>query len=169
MYIMYICTLIIIYHCKRFFKKMVEGNFHAVFDAETYKKFVQIVGRGNVTRAFQDYMMNTICVQSKDVDGIDIQLVNMDISKLQKEISEKQAQLNEKVQLKTKYEANITEIERKKLEKQKAETERLSKCQNCGQILPEKAKRHKFNVGAICHACYMTADANSYQKWNTTQ
>ena len=58
---------------------MSSGNFHAIFDSETYREFVCIVGKGNVRKTFEDYMMTVISTNNMDSSDVNIKIIDLKI------------------------------------------------------------------------------------------
>lgn len=143
---------------------MVSGNFHAIFDPQTYREFVEIVGKGNVRRVFEDFMLNTIATDRKDAEGINIQILNIEIDKLQKRLNKVQAELQNKLSMKEKYEQMQVDAEEQRLKKEKDDLEKKSRCANCGNM--QSKKFHIFPVGNVCNSCFLNADKHQIKKWN---
>lgn len=137
---------------------MVTGNFHAIFEKETYLDFVSIVGKGNVRKAFEDYMLNVIASSKQDIDGINLQMLELEIDKIKSIISKKQAELQNKLTLK---EQIIKQMEEKKQEELQKEKERIQKettCINCHAVLTEKTAREIIKGVVACRSCSMDSD-----------
>lgn len=145
---------------------MTTGNFHALFDAQLYKDFVQIVGKGNITKSLTEYMQNVVATQNQDIEGIDIKLVNLEIEKLQKKISKLQSELQKQLQMKDKYEHLQQTAEEKRLLEEKQRIEAATKCINCGSFLEDGKKSHTFPKGNVCNGCFMSATGESIKRWN---
>ena len=144
---------------------MTKGNFHGNFDPETYQQFQDLVGKGNVTNNFEDYMMRTIATEKADITGIDIQLLNIEIGRLTKRLTKIQAEIKAKIALKEQYEQNGKEKEEEVLKQEKERLESSQTCDNCKRIIPEIMKIHKFAKGQICQACYGSLPAADLKGW----
>lgn len=80
------------------------------------------------------------------------------ILKLQAELS----LINESI---NQVQENRRKEEMQLLEKKKAELEVASKCVECGEIVGDPARIHKFPIGMICHSCFLNGKGKS-KKWN---
>lgn len=142
------------------------GNFHGIFDAETYRQFQIIVGKGNVRKQFEDYMLAVIALHNKDIEGINIQLINLKIEKSTQKMTKMQSELQKLVEIKSKFEENKHKLEENRLEKEKEHIEKLKTCINCGLLLSEKHKFQNFSGGKVCHACFMSCDKDDINRWS---
>ena len=135
---------------------MSNGNFHANFDKDIYSEFVQIVGKGNVKKTIQEYMLNFISVNNQDYDNIDLRILDNEIIKLRKDISKMQNQLGKKLNLKDKYIQKKEEIERARLISEKKLIEESNKCKKCGKIIRAGQIKHKlYDLKVICNNCFL--------------
>lgn len=144
----------------------MKGNIHILVDPNTYKEFMAIVGRGNLTRTIEQFMLNTIAVNNKDTKGIDIKLLNNDLERLKRKLSKIQAELTQKQKLKEKYEEEHRKAEELALIEEKERIEAKHKCIQCGRIINEAEKIHKFPKGSVCSGCFMAADSSNIKRWS---
>ena len=145
---------------------MVMGDFHAVFEPNVYKEFVQIVGKGNVTKSFQQYMMNVVATSKKDIGAINIQILTMEIERLQKKSADIASELQTKLQIREKHETLVHNEEEKRLKKEKEHILSQKTCLNCQRVLSESEKRHTFKLGVVCNGCFMVDSSKKVGVWN---
>ena len=136
-----------------------------VIDKEVITK-LRRMGITNISAEIRDHLQKLVETSNINVDGINLELLKMEQEKRVKQMNQLSAEMR---YFETQIE-KIRELQEKNKEaellKQKKEAEKLSKCQNCGQILPEKVKRHRFPIGAICNACFLTSNKEAIQQWN---
>ena len=142
---------------------MTRGNYHASFDEQTFEDFAEIVGRGNIKRHLEEYMVNVIATTNQDIDGINIRLVNLEIGKLTRELTKIKSKLDSKVAIKTKYEEREEEMKQSKLKEERKKIEQAQKCQNCGKIVTDPSLLQMD--GKICKGCFMSLPANELRKF----
>jgi hypothetical protein len=145
---------------------MVIGNFHANFDPETYKKFQEIIGKGNVSRTFQNFMLSTIATQENDIDGVDLKLINIEIEQLKKQQIKITTELQNKLGIRENIEKKQAEIEKKRLEIEKKQLENAKKCSICGKNIEKKDKKVDVKSGILCLNCYYSSSREQRKKWN---
>lgn len=144
---------------------MVTGNFHAVFDQNLYREFVDLVGKGNVTKEFSTFMQTRLSTSKQDFEGIDIQILQIEIKDLEKQLLRLQTKLQRKRDLMERYEKNQQENEKKRLENEKKQVEKQKNCLNCGKNLRENLKKHAIKGGFVCNSCFMTARLPQFKQW----
>ena len=145
---------------------MVKGNYHATFDPKLYTEFVAVVGKGNVKRALEDYMINTLAVYNKDINKINIKIIGQEIDDLTKKLSKTQAILSRKVEIRDRFLKESEEKELIKLKIEKETIENAKKCLKCGSILSEKHQKVDVKGGFVCKSCWHTAEREDYVRWS---
>ena len=141
------------------------GDYHARFDPELYKQYVDIVGKGNVKGDFEEYMRTRVAADSNDIEGINLQILKKEILSLQKKKTKLDAELQSKLNMEERYKELAAEKEKKKLEQEKERLENSRKCIQCGCILTDQTKTHEFNQGSTCSACYHNGTPEMFRKW----
>lgn len=117
-----------------------------------------------ISTALNEYLQVLVDRQEQDVDGINIELERNKLSKLQKKASSVQIEINTCQKNILNWENKQQKKEEERLKKEKDLIESQSKCMNCGN--PIQHKSHKFKVGNVCNACYMTSTSEDIEKWN---
>ena len=144
--------------------KMIK-QFMLNCDFQTYVDFQNAVGKGNVTKALEEYMVTVVGLKSGDTDKIDLDILENEINKLSKDLSKIQTKLQNKITLKEKMQTKIQEKEIQRLEAEKKAIEEAKKCYNCGMFIQEGKKVHEFPVGNICNGCFMSMSNEQYENW----
>ena len=143
---------------------MVGGNYHGAFEPDLYEQYVKVVGKGNVTKSFANFMENTINIAKQDAGKINLSLLQLEIDKIHKQISKLSSELNKKMALKDQLVLEIEEKKQKELQKEKETIENQQKCSHCNfPIL--KGKTFTFPIGIICQSCYSNNMADNIDKW----
>ena len=146
-------------------KKMVTGNYHGLFESEIYKEFQSIVGKGNITRSFKEFMETTIATNNNQIDGINIKIIDQEIEKLTKKLSKIGAELKKNQEIKEKHEENLQKIKENDLKMEKERIENAKKCVKCGNLINEDLKKHQVNKGIMGHGCWMATPPREMAKW----
>jgi hypothetical protein len=134
------------------------GNYHGSFDADIYTEFKYLVGKGNVRKTIEDFMRTYINRQNSQIDGLNLQEINLKIAKTQAKMIKIQSELQEMTLKKQKIEENIEKNKLKKLENERIALENQKKCIICGKILEEFHKTIVVNGKNICKSCYLTPE-----------
>ena len=144
---------------------MSKKQYMVYIDQQIMTNFQEVVGRGNVSPKVEEYMNNVICVVKQDSSGINVRLIRNKIGELEKEGSKVSAELSNLRQQLQIYEKVQAEIQSKELEQEKEKIENQFRCANCGNILGEKIRSHKFAIGLICNPCFLTSNKENITKW----
>ena len=145
---------------------MVIGDFHARFDPLVYRDFMMNVGKGNVRRTLEQFMNNYNCTCSKDIEGINLELLNLEIVTLQNQKTKLEVELQSKAAMKDKIAERIQKDQEAKLKKEKEIQEAKTRCINCGNSFENEANFTKVPAGQVCKACFMAADGTKWKQWN---
>lgn len=144
---------------------MANGNFHGSFKPKIYREFREIVGPGNIKKSIEEYMSNTINLYKADIGSIDIQILNKEIGQLTHKIAKMQAELSHRQELRDKFQKEKENKERQQLELKKDKLQKAQTCLNCGQIMPDKIKKHQFPKGTVCNGCFISVLPKDVKKW----
>jgi hypothetical protein len=144
---------------------MSKKQFMLYIEEQVMNTFQEVIGKGNVSSKVEDYMNNMVNVVKQDSTGINVRLIRNKINDLEKDGSKISAELTSLKQQLQMYEKVQAENETKKLEQEKERIENQNKCANCGNILGEKVRSHKFSIGLICNPCFITSNKESIKKW----
>lgn len=125
--------------------------------------------RINMSQTCEDAIRTQLNVIKGDLAGINIDIERKKLEREEQQLKQLQSNIIEGRAIIAKWEEAAKTATLERLEQQRKEAEKLSKCQHCGQILSEKMKKHKFPIGAICNACFMTSAQDNWKKWNSTQ
>lgn len=120
----------------------------------------------NVSGAFNEFLEGLLAKYNEDVEGINIRLERIRITKLTNQLNHIQTQLKNGQSLIARWEKIQQDKEENKLQEEKETIENAMKCINCGKIMEEQMKSHKFNKGHVCHSCFMSASKESIKGWN---
>lgn len=127
----------------------------------------QIVKQGyNISKTVEEHFQHLINVHQKDVKGLDKELLERNIKKVDSKIS---ALVRERDSYRTQVNEIMKNQDKKKEEeirREKEEVEKMTKCMNCGDFVGEKIKKHSFPIGNICNACFLTSNADQHKEWN---
>jgi predicted Zn-ribbon and HTH transcriptional regulator len=123
----------------------------------------------NLSGELNAYLHSLADLEDKDVMKYDIEIDKRrlnDLTAKQAEINVEIRKLTGKLNVyeETKKAAELADIEAKKQAAIDAQT-----CKNCGIVINPGLKSHKFKVGLICNACFMSSGKEAYAKWNTQQ
>jgi DNA repair exonuclease SbcCD ATPase subunit len=135
-------------------------------DNTIYSDFQTAMGKGNISAKLEEYMANCVNIVKSDSNAINIKLLNNEINQLEEEQSKISSKLTKLRHLKEMYVKAQAEAETKKLEEEKERIENQNRCANCGNVLGEKQRSHKFAVGLICNPCFMTSNSSLIKKWS---
>ena len=135
-------------------------------DNVIYTDFQQTIGKGNISAKLEEYMANCVSIVKSDSSAINLKLLNNEINQLEEEQSKTSAKLTKLRQQKEFYTKAQTETENSNLQKEKEKIENQNKCSNCGNLIGEKSRSHKFTIGLICNPCFMTSNKELIKKWN---
>lgn len=120
----------------------------------------------NISENVEMMLKRLIGVRENDIDGINLELLNIEITALQDNINKETIELREKMTLKENIEKKHKEIEENKLKQEKERIENSMKCLNCKNTINEKLKFHRFALGVVCNSCFMTCSATDIKAWN---
>jgi hypothetical protein len=120
----------------------------------------------NMSGEFQRFIENAIAIQNNDIEGLNLQLINIDIVRLQNQKFKTDLELQNLLKKKEVVGAAIKKQEEEKLRNEKEAIQALEKCQCCGDNIAEGMKKHKFAVGYICNSCFIGAGGKEFKKWN---
>ena len=134
-------------------------------DDSIFTEFQSIIGRGNVSGKVEEYMGNLVNLTKEDSSAINVRLVKNKLINLEDEHSKRSIEITALRQQLQMYEKVQIETENQKLQQEKERIENQNKCANCGNILGEKVRSHKFSIGLICNPCFMTSNKESIKKW----
>ena len=141
-------------------------NITISIDVDVYDKLKG--HRLNISGEINTYLKNYLDVD-RDGEFFDIMIEKQRLEELkikQIEISSHITNINSKVEA---YEQRRKEAEIKRIELEKQKAIEAQTCKNCGIVINPGLKSHKFKVGLICNACFMSSGKDGFKKWNTQQ
>lgn len=144
---------------------MDTGQIHVQLDPITKQKFIEIVGRGNVSRILIEYINNSIATYNKDISGINIALINQKIEILTKNLSKTQSELQNLASLKDEFERQKLVSEEKRLLEEKGRIELMYKCVVCGLVFNDDSKLFRLGEKVFCRGCYHNLDGKELKKY----
>lgn len=132
-------------------------------DGDAWQRFRKIVGNGS--EAINKYVLAYLGSQNGDASRVDLELLNLDLAETQKILIDAQIEISKLQDKKDAYYEAQQEAEKEKLQNEKEHYEKMNSCIQCGNMLPEKMKTHKFPKGLVCNACFMSATGEDLNKW----
>jgi len=111
----------------------------------------------NVSEVLDEALRSKLAFINEDYDELDRQKISKEleiITKKKAEIDQKYAFLEQKVAF---FEQKRLENDKKRLENDQKIAENQKKCLECGNIIEENLKNHKFPKGIVCNSCFMTS------------
>ena len=145
---------------------MSTGNIHISIDPDLHQNFKEIVGKGNVTLELAELMRMRIAQLRGDIEGIDLEILIKEISKLEQEQAKITSEIHQKTAIKREILQKREEKEKKRLENEKKRLENSKKCINCNQLLGENEKKHQFVGGFVCNPCFYNEAGTKIKEWN---
>ena len=119
----------------------------------------------NLSGEINEYLKALIAQKSGDLEEISVEIAKKRAEKAQKRIKEQQILVKKYENIIEKVTTNKEKAELSRLEDEKKEAEKSKKCQNCGIMIPEKAKKELFAIGFVCRSCYLGATSDDLEKW----
>ncbi len=117
----------------------------------------------NVSGMFNDYLKVLVLEETRDVEGVNLELLNTEIQKEQELFDKHQAKISQlrvtKKSLETKIEAEKEEA----LRVEKEKLEQAKKCVKCGNLAVNNPK--KFPKGTLCNPCYRSMSGMDLDKF----
>ena len=120
----------------------------------------------NISGEFQKFLDKLILTYNHNIEGVNLELLNIEIIKLKNTKIKIDMELQTKLRQKEVMEEVIKKKEEDELKQQKENIEKQSQCQQCKRVLGDKEKKHSFLVGIICNSCFLSSDSNSIKRWN---
>lgn len=120
----------------------------------------------NLSELCRNAIRTTLSIQQGDVTGVSIELTKKRDEELRAKINELQIEHRGILAQLEKFKEVQKQEEIKQLEEEKESIEKQVKCQNCGEFVGEKVKKHPFPIGSICNGCFLTATNDQIKKWN---
>jgi len=121
----------------------------------------------NMSKEFQNFLSKYINTYHQNIDGIDLEILNIEIDRLKLEADDINLQLRGKLELKEQIEAKMKNKEEERLKVEKENLEKLNKCIACGHIFNDDMKKYGFRQGNVCKACFVVATNDDVEKWNS--
>lgn len=134
-------------------------------DYQTYIDFQFVVGKGNVTRSLEEYMVSTIATHNGDFEKIDLKIIDKKIEELTKKQAKITSELQKNTQIKAKIEQKMVKKEEDRL---KIESEKIKKqktCAKCGNEIKENDKKHELPKGLLCNGCFLSMNLQDAEFW----
>ena len=109
----------------------------------------------NVSETCREALRSKIGIVSSNVDDINLELLQIEITRLQNQISKDTVVLSSKLEQMEVVKAKIRKKEVEMLENEKKRIEDTKKCDICGFAKADAVKMHKFPVGQVCNTCFL--------------
>lgn len=117
----------------------------------------------NISGDINDYLERCKAIHEEDVDGVSIQILQIDKAKAEKKVllwSSKLKALQTKIK---QYQEIQEKKEKERLQREKKIIEDSEKCIGCStKVTP---KWHTFDKGKVCNSCFMNARAKQFSEW----
>jgi len=120
----------------------------------------------NISQSTEETIRNKLMFLNGDISGINEQILEIELKKDEKELTKLQIKVAQQKELLAKIRMDRTKNEQARLEKEKERIEKAKRCHNCGNILSDKQKFHRFPKGNICNGCYLSCDKEQIRTWN---
>ena len=120
----------------------------------------------NISGEFQKFLEKMVLTYEGDIEGINLELLNIDIVKLKNQKLKIDLELQSKLRTKEQLEAIIKQKEQDNLQKEKEAIESSKHCKQCNKLMLEGEKSHKFSIGQICNSCFMNAKGEDFKRWS---
>lgn len=133
-------------------------------DQEIFNKVKNL--RINMSGEFQNFLTKFVNNYNQNIDGITLDILNIEIEKLKKESDIIYLELQNKLKMREKIEENIKINEENRLKIEKEKLESMKKCINCGNIFGDKSNKYSFKAGFVCRSCFLGATSQSIERWN---
>lgn len=144
---------------------MATGNFHGVFEPSVYKQFVHNVGKGNVRKKLEEFMVSFNAQQSGDVDEISIEELNIDIHRLENTKTRIITELESKVAIRDRIKESLENKRKMALEAERERIQNAMKCLQCGKVMKDDHTTHSFDKGIVCNSCFLGANKEKLSRW----
>ena len=105
------------------------------FPYDLYKEFESMAGHGNVTHTIVELMSQFVACNKKDLDSVNLKLLDKEIDGLNKKKAKLDAELRSKIDIKEKTLEALENKEKEKLEAEKERLESSNSCINCGNSI----------------------------------
>jgi len=119
----------------------------------------------NISGEFQKFLEKMVMTYESDVEGINLELLNIELAKLKTNKMKIDMELQSKLRTKEMLENIIKQKDEERLKQEKEAIENAKKCINCGRTIEEGNTSHKFGKGIVCHSCFMSADGSAVKRW----
>jgi len=138
-------------------------NVTLSLERETLEKLPNHKWSKVIRKLLRDYT-NT---EAENIEQINIEVLITNIKLQENELSRITSQYNKNVATLKKIQQQQEEKRLKELEKEREKIEAGKKCINCGKVLEDGHKFHKFEAGKVCNVCFMSSTSENYKEWNT--
>lgn len=143
---------------------MAKGNVTLTVDVEIVEQAKAL--RINMSETISDALRSKIGMMKGDLNNINEELLNLEITRLQNQLAKDSVVLKSKLEQKERINQMRIELEQKRVIEEKELIENMKKCIQCSNIIPEIAKKHKFSKGYVCNACFLSAVKEQMVGWN---
>lgn len=147
---------------------MKKTNVMLTISGEILEIFDNAVGKGNRSKAIEDYMQTYSLTKNDKIEGINAEILRKEIEKLTKTIAELTAEQQKKQKLLDSYYQKRDEEQQKQLIEEKNRMEKAKECVKCGKNtegLPVKS----FPLGTVCRSCFLSAGGEDLKKWTKAE
>lgn len=120
----------------------------------------------NMSKEVNDYFKTWLVANESNTENLNIELTRLQLEKNLKKLNHYQVAVKSCRTKLDRWEEQQKEMQEGKLQKEKEDIESMNRCVDCGNLIPEVAKRHKFPSGAVCNACFLTSSKENIRKWN---
>ena len=101
-----------------------------------------------------------------NLNDINLEILKVQIVTLENQKIKVDIELNSKRAILTNALKAQEEDRIKRMETEKEAIEALKYCINCGNIIPENAKKHKFSKGYVCNGCFLVSEPEGRKGWD---
>jgi formylmethanofuran dehydrogenase subunit E len=121
----------------------------------------------NISGSCNDFLNSLILRKEQDVSKINFQIEKKKLDSIQDQISRLQADYMVTEAKLKKFEEIEKTKEIKKLEDEKKEIEKQTKCHNCGTLYGENYPFVTFNKTKICKTCFRSSNNEQVKRWES--
>ena len=104
----------------------------------------------NLSELIRHYLTDFVNQKKNNINGINIQLVQLELQQNIQKMSEIQAKVKNNEQILAEFKENQDKITQENLKKEAKRIEKINKCANCGNVINEK---HRIELKNDCFVC----------------
>ncbi len=123
----------------------------------------------NLSRSFNDFLGTLIAQTGRDINKINILMVQKELAKLKTQMASIASEITQKESLVVQYQAIQDKKQKELLEKEKDRIMKSKTCLKCQRELTKEEKQVSFPKGIVCQGCFMTASKDDVNDWNRVE